>query len=57
MSKRQDTGYLSSVPIEDRLDFDGEGLDDYALDGGDDTNLLHLATDTFGEVVEEEELS
>jgi hypothetical protein len=54
MSKREDTGYLTSVPAEDRLDFDGEDLADYALEGGDDTEFLNELEE--GEVVEQEEL-
>jgi len=54
MVKREDTGYLSSVPPEDRLDFDGEDLEDYALEGGDDTEFLNDVKE--GEIVPEEDL-
>jgi hypothetical protein len=56
MSRREDTGYLSSVAPNERLDFDGEDLTDYALDGGDDTDLLADVLLHYGQVVEEEEL-
>ena len=55
MAKREDTGYLSSVPAHERLDFDGEDPADYALEGGDDTEHIAQVLANYGEVVAEED--